>query len=162
MFNDSTRLSAALSTASTSLSPTNHPLTLETLPPPWIRFSLVSIDRRRPRFFLSFRLFLSIFFLDTPSQPRRGSSSLLLPLPPPLPTIQLLPRLHARNAWSAPVDFPFNPVFTDPISYLFLPPLHIILFAITLPRVWINPVMVRGFESTRISFSCSGEPSVQL
>lgn len=54
------------------------PFTLETLssPIPWIRFGLVSIDRRRPRLFLSFRPSLSIFSLDfPPSQPRRGSAA---------------------------------------------------------------------------------------
>lgn len=107
--------------------------------PHWIRFSFFSpsMDRyhrvRSHQFCPSYQFF-SLSIPTFPIWARLAAPSAAIS--PPLPTIQLRPRLHVRNAWSPgqpPLLTFLLTVFTDPISYLFLPPLDIILFAITLP-----------------------------
>ena len=125
-----TRPGYPLSAASLSLQP---PYPSFLLPPlHWIRFSFFSpsIDRYhrvRSRRFVP----LINFFLSIPL-PKRERCSSRCHLSSPRSSYALVCTSVTR--WSQPPLLTFLlTVFTDPISYLFLPPLDIILFAITLP-----------------------------
>lgn len=149
-----TRPGYPLSAASLSLQP---PYPSFLLPPlHWIRFSFFSpsIDRYHRVRSRRFVPLINFFPLDTPSK----TWALLLPLPPLLPTIQLRPRLHIRNALvpTAPVDFPFNRIYGSHL--LFVPPAARYNFicnhspsVFALARLGSCAVS----ESARISFSIS-------